>query len=79
MAEPWFRWRKPDEGQGYSIASREGLAVAIVFVVVSTVAAVAPPVIGHGTLPSVLLGALLFAACVAGLLATVRAHSDWQG
>lgn len=79
MAEPWFRWRTPDQGQGYSVASREGWIVTATFVVVATVAAVGPPLIGRGSAASLILAAFLFCASVAALLVVIRQHSDWHG
>jgi hypothetical protein len=79
MAGQWFRWRPPDEGQGYTIASKEGLAVTIGFVALSAAVAVVPPLLGHGSWLSIAIAMILFCACVAALLATIRKHSDWRG
>lgn len=79
MAEPWFRWRTPDQGQGYSVASREGLIVSVAFIVVATAAAVGPPIIGHGSTASLIVAGFLFCASVAALLVVIRQHSDWHG
>lgn len=79
MRKQWFRWRRPTEGQGYSIASREGGIVTVAFVIVSTVSAVGPPIVGKGSAASIVLAGFLFCACIAALLVVVRAHSEWHG
>lgn len=79
MSDHWFRWRPPDVGQGYSIANWKGWAAAALFIVVSTVAAIVPPVMASGATWSFIAAALLFLAVVGGFIWVVRTHSDWNG
>ena len=76
MSDPWFHKRLPDEGTGYSVASRQGLFAGIAVIVAVTLGFVVPVALGagpwavYGIAAAVLLASLTFL----GLL--IRKHSD---
>lgn len=76
MAEPWFRSRRPEQGQGYSVASVEGFLVSLLFVVATTASAVGVPILGRGSPTSIVTAVVLVAGCSVAFALTIRRHSQ---
>ena len=79
MADLWFRARRVDEGQGYSVANWKGGAAATAFCAVALLALGAPWVADRGGPLGFAIGALLFLIVLAIFMLIVRRHSDWRG
>ena len=78
MSDQWFRWRRPEEGQGYAIVRKEGWFVVAAFTLAVTLALIIPVRLG-GSLVSIMFGATLLVFAVFLFFRTVRLHSDWHG
>lgn len=76
MRQPWFRKRAPDEGVGYTVASREGVIASAVFAVVATGTMLVPIIMLGETAIAVTIGAILQTPLVLGFTAFVRRRSD---
>ena len=48
MPDRWFHKRLPDEGTGYSVASRQGIFAGIAVIVAVTLGIVVPVTLGAG-------------------------------
>lgn len=77
--DSWFRWRRPEEGQGYRINNRSGFFAAVAFVCLVTCCAIVPPILGRGSTLSFVVAVLLSIGTLIGLLYVVRRHSNWHG
>lgn len=76
MPSPWFHERAPDEGTGYSIASREGLLAGIAVIIAVALAVIIPASLGAGVwvVYGIAMAVLLVSLTILRLL--VRAHTD---
>jgi hypothetical protein len=79
MPDLWFRARRPDEGQGYSVANAKGLLAVVGFVIALTGSVLVPLTIGKGSALSFVAGAALATLSVAVFLIILRRRSDWRG
>lgn len=78
MPDQWFRWRRPDEGQGYSVTRKQGWLAIAAFTAATTLALVVP-IRSGGSLGSIVFGIVTISAATVLLLRTIRRHSDWHG
>ena len=79
MDKLWFKWRDPEEGCGYKVASIEGwISIGVMAIVICAVTAL-PVALGATLLVGLIITMVSVAVSLGCFMAVVRKRSDWRG
>ena len=79
MKKLWFKWRDPEEGGGYKVASIEGWISIGVMAIVILSAIFLPLAFGANLLVGLVITMIALVVSLGCFMVVVRKRSDWRG